>query len=854
MKHCNQFPKNLTVEREIMLKSDKLQEGRLFLDEVNKLKQEHWTEKEIAAHFHLTIKELRMHKSQAKKQIRGYEITYAKKLRIEGKSYQEIADIMGYNNDSSVRSLLNTSAENRMNMVKKTADILKTLVDEKGMIEVGAGVELELNISRNRFEEALFLLKSQKYLVYKARVAQLTNPRKYTTITVLCPPGTKYKEIYHFKSIHTVVDYQLRQTDDAYDDHPFIYPKSMDSKRLKICYAEEGGLQKDGLIELRRNVADLSLGNAHYAQIRILVDHHYYLKGMAVYTDHLPDGIDVLFYTSKPSSMSMENVLKPIKEDADNPFGSLIKERGGQSFYMDDKGKQCLSLINKRSDEGDWSQWTDKLPSQFLSKQSLTLIQTQLERTITERKKQLETICSIKQPTIKKHMLNSFAEDCDSAAIHLKATALPGQKFQVLLPLPSLKDTEVYAPQFANMEKVALIRFPHGGIFEIPILTVNNEHAEAKEHYGELSDAIVINDRVAKVLSGADFDGDCVMVIPVNEKLKIKHSSPLKELEGFEPEFLYGTVRKNDGYYNKKNKKIHVMNNTQIEMGKISNLITDMTLKNASIQEIARAVRHSMVVIDAEKHKLDYKQSAVDHNIAELKRKYQGKIDKNGVYHEGASTLLSKAKSDQPVLKRQGDPIIDKETGELHYKEVKEEYIDKKSGKKKLKMMMSTKMAETKNAYELSSGTPKEALYAEYANACKSLANQARKEMLKIKKEKISIDVKRQYRSEIASLQKKLKESLKNAPRERIAQIEANAEINMLIKNCPDLSKGELSKRKQQALFKARMHYHAKRKMIQVTKLEWQAIQAGALSENKLSQLMHFIDMNECKEHMKNDC
>jgi len=49
----------------------------------------------------------------------------------------------------------------------------------------------------------------------------------------------------------------------------------------------------------------------------------------------------------------------------------------------------------------------------------------------------------------------------------------------MLLPINTLKDTEVYAPKFKNGEQVALIRYPHGGTFEIPILTVNNKHADA---------------------------------------------------------------------------------------------------------------------------------------------------------------------------------------------------------------------------------------------------------------------------------------------------------------------------------------------------------------------------------------
>src|SRR5690606_21658099 len=84
----------------------------------------------------------------------------------------------------------------------------------------------------------------------------------------------------------------------------------------------------------------------------------------------------------------------------------------------------------------------------------------------------------------------------------------------------------------------------------------------------------------------------------------------------------------------------------QSEMGKVSNLITDMTIKGANTNEIARAVRHSMVVIDAEKHNLNYKQSAIDNGISQLKQKYQGGADK------GASTLISRTTSEQRVPTR----------------------------------------------------------------------------------------------------------------------------------------------------------------------------------------------------------
>ena len=620
----------------------------------------------------------------------------------------------------------------------------------------------------------------------------------------------------------------------------------MDPSRLKICYAEEGGLQKDGVIEIRRGAKDLSLGESNYAQVRILVDGTHYLKGMAVYSDDMPKGTDIIFNTNKakgtPALGPKDNtVLKRIHDDPTNPFGSLIKA-GGQSYYTDKDGKRQLSLVNKRADEGDWADWSKKLPSQFLSKQSLSLIKKQLNMAAADKMAEFDKINSLTNPTVKKALLKSFSDDCDSAAVHLQAASLPRQEYNVLLPITSIKDNEVYAPHYHSGEKIALIRYPHGGTFEIPILTVNNKQAEAKQVLGtNPMDAIGINHNVADRLSGADFDGDTVMTIPVGGKVKITSTPPLKGLEGFDPKMEYSIPIGNPNH-------IKVMKNTQTEMGKISNLITDMTLKGATQDELARAVRHSMVVIDAEKHKLDYKQSEADNGIAALKKKYQGNIDENGRYHEGASTLLSRSKSEMPVFKRKGSPIIDKDTGEQSYKEVKEEYIDKKTGKVKFRTQVSTKMAETKDARTLSSGTPQEEAYAQYANNMKSLANQARKAMINAGKIEYSASAKHTYQTEVDSLLAKLNVALKNAPRERRAQVLANAKVDAQKKENPDMTNGEIKKAKQLALDSARIAVDAHREPIKVTDKEWEAIQAGAISENKLMQIINNVNIDELRQ------
>ena len=669
----------------------------------------------------------------------------------------------------------------------------------------------------------------------------MTNPGKQTNIKVICPPGTEHREIYDFDNVHSVKDYDQILSEDGQKIRPaFQYPESMDSSRLKINYAEDGGIQKDGVIEIRRGVDDLSLGDSHYAQVRIMVDGTHYLKGMAVYSDDLPDGVDVLFNTNKKTGTPMTDVLKKIKDDPDNPFGSLIKEHGGQSYYIDKDGNEKLSLINKRAEEGDWGEWSDHLPSQFLSKQSMTLINKQLGLATADKVAEYDEICALTNPTVKKTLLKSFADDCDSAAVHLQAAALPRQKYQVILPLTTIKDTEVYAPNYKNGEQVALIRYPHGGTFEIPVLTVNNKQPEGKKVLGNTpKDAIGINSKVAERLSGADFDGDTVMVIPTGGKIKITSTHPLKGLEGFDPKEKYGPDSTTQPYKR--------MKNTQTEMGKVSNLITDMTLKGATEDELARAVRHSMVVIDAEKHNLDYKRSEQDNGIASLKKKYQGRVE-DGKYKEGAATLISRAKSEVSVPKRKGSPTIN-EDGSLSYKTADDlTYVDKKTGKTKTRTQASTQMAEAKDARTLSSGTPQEEAYASYANKMKSLANQARKEMVSTGKIPYSASAKAAYQNEVDSLNAKLNVALKNAPRERQAQVIANATVTAKKQANPDMTNAEIKKANQQALTAARKQVGAERKPVVITDREWEAIQAGAISESKLTQILNNADIDSLRQ------
>src|SRR6185295_8243102 len=110
----------------------------------------------------------------------------------------------------------------------------------------------------------------------------------------------------------------------------------------------------------------------------------------------------------------------------------------------------------------------------------------------------------------------------------LKAAALPRQSTKVLLPVPSMKENEIYIPSLNNGDRVALVRFPHAGPFEIPQLTVNNRNREARSLLGtDAVDTVGVHHKVAERLSGADFDGDTVLVIPNHSGL-VKSAAPLE--------------------------------------------------------------------------------------------------------------------------------------------------------------------------------------------------------------------------------------------------------------------------------------------------------------------------------------
>ena len=869
---------------------DPYQHSRDFLGRVEELRKQgftyvdengkKWTgDTAIAKSMGLSTNKFRTELGIASEESKMYNIATAKSLRQDGLNTSEIGRKMGVS-ESTVRGWFKAEDESRFKKSREIAETIRKRVDEVGMVDVGSGVEKELRITKEQLDKSLYLLEREGYPVYSGRVEQVTNRGQWTTQKVICPPGTEHKEIYKLENVHTLNDYISRDGGMTLEKK-FNYPASMDSSRLKIRYAEDGGEAKDGIVELRPGKADLSLGESRYSQVRIMVDDKKYIKGMAIYGDpkDFPDGVDVIFNTHYSKSLAKLDVLKDIKNDPDNPFGSLIKDadQGGQYWYDADTGKRVsandptvknkkLGLINKRADEGDWTEWKDKLPSQFLSKQPIQLAKKQLGIAIADKEEEFDAVKSLTNPTVKKHYLQKFADECDSAAVHLQAAALPGQKYHVIIPINSLKDNEIYAPNYKDGTKLALVRYPHGGTFEIPIVTVNNKNGDARKIIGTDSiDAVGITKKVADRLSGADFDGDTVMCIPTHDrggKVKIASKEPLEGLKGFDPTASYQydkhTIDENgEDHYYRAGKEFRVMKNTGTQMGIISNLITDMTLSgDATDDELAAAVRHSMVVIDAEKHKLDYKQSEIDNNIPALHKKYQGRST------GGASTIISKASGEYDDIKRQGNPIIDPVTGKVSYKVADDAYYEvtktnPRTGEvttvTRHKTRKTTKMAATDDAYTLVSEArhPMELLYADYANKMKAMANEARLEMLATPKLEKSKSAETTYKKEVASLMSKLNQAELNKGREREAQRRANVAVQYKKASNPDMKKEDEKKVRQQSLTRARQEVGSvsrRDRNINITDKEWEAIQAGAISEAKLKRILNNADPDSLRE------
>lgn len=781
------------------------QRSQDILSKTDEMQAKGMSEKEIADELGMTISKLRSEKAWANEVRKNVIAEGVRSRRERGLTYDQIAEEMAIS-AASARNYDKRVASIETQQLATVSDILRDSVNEYGYLDVGIGVERQIGVSRTKLKAAVDKLKEEGYVEHEIYVKRLNDSSKYTTIKVL----TKETDLEVVKANSDKIRPVQSWTDDGGITRQNMKPpQPIDWKRVEIRYGDKGGEDKDGVIEMRRNVDDLDLGGKNYAQVRIQVGDTHYLKGMAMYSDDLPDGKDIVFNTNKPSGTAKEDVLKPLKNNPDNPFGATINRQSG--------------ALNILSEEGDWSNWGKTLSSQFLSKQPTKLVKERLDATFEKAKAEFDVINSLTNPAVKKHLMEAYSNELDSKAKHLKAQGIPNMGGHVILPFPDMNANEVYAPNYNDGDKVVLVRYPHGGIFELPELTVNNKGPAKKVLGTSAPDAIGIHPSVATKLSGADFDGDTVYVLPNNNR-KIKVSKSLDDLKDFNP-----------NKYQVDHKTISPKNK-QTQMGVVSNLITDMTIKDASDSELARAVRHSMVVIDSEKHNLDWKQSAKDNGIAALQKRYQTYISPlDGKVHTGASTLISKSKQTVQV----GG--------------TKEKYVDKRTGKTKTTIKGGEKVALVDmfdDAHTLSSGTAVENLYADYINKTKALRNTAQKEYMATPSVKRNKEAATKYVNEVKTLDQKLNIALLNAPLERQAQLMATQTYYTKLKEGNyDFDSDQKKKLKSQAMAGARVIVGANKTLVDVTPREWEAIQAGAISNNKLVQILQNTDMDKIKKY-----
>lgn len=840
--------------------------------EYMRLKKDGLSDKEIADNLGCSVTQLRARMALFNADKSRHYISQCVALADNGKSNLEIAKQLGIS-ETSVRNYLKASAGVRREQMFAAMEAIKDTIGDHGFVNVGKGTENRMNIAQNKLMYAVSNLEDEGYKVYSNLRVKQGGSGNYTTVKVVATPDMSFADC--FKNMQDMKLMNYHSEDGGMTFKKPENPININSKRVDVRFADDpvSGADMDGVVELRRGVEDLNLGNAHYAQVRIAVDGTHYIKGMAVYADDLPEGIDIRVNSNKNREVGKMGALKKQNTkkdengndiiDEEDPFSASVKNDDQlavramtQRHYIGKDGKEHLSALNIVNEEGSWEDWSRNLPSQFLGKQSPQLAKKQLAIDAGAREKQFNDIMSLTNPVLKADLLEDFARQCDSAAVHLKAASMPRQATHVILPVKSLKEDEVYAPNYNDGEQVALVRFPHEGPFQMPILTVNNKNKEAgKRITGAARDAVGINPKTANILSGADFDGDSVLVIPTRGE--IKNMKPLEGLKDFDPKTSYATTQEQRDKGEVSWIKTEQQRNT--EMGKISNLITDMTLQGATPDELARATRHSMTVIDAYKHKLDYKQSEKDNRIAELKKTYQT---------SGASTLLSRSKKQIKVDKRRRVPIIDPETGEKSWKETGEtKKIIKKqkdpvtgetvwvdTGKTEKVKQESTMMAEAKDAYTLTSGgskenpgTKMEGIYAEYANRMKAMGNRARKEALSVPSMQKNPSAAKVYEKEVAHLKAQLNEAKKNSPVEAKAQAMAQS-IVRLKKQDNDMTLAEEKKALDKALKRAREITGAKRVPIEINDREWEAIQAGAIAKTTLKDIFRFTDSEELKK------
>ena len=285
--------------------------NRMYLDYLSDMRKSGMSEADIARSVGLTTTQLRALKTVARAEVKAADIAMAQRLRDKGYSNVAIGQRMNLN-ESSVRALLAPGEKDKSDVIISTSNMLKDQVGRKQYIDIGSGVDAQIGVSRNRLDAAVEVLKEQGYTVHSVKIQQLGTGEQ-TTVKVLAAPGKTQKDIWSNRD-------KISQIQDFSEDGGRSFlglhePLSVSSKRVAINYAETGGTDSDGVVFVRPGVKDLSLGGASYAQVRIAVDGTHYIKGMAIYKDDLPKGVDLMFNTNKSDTGNKLDALKPLKTE-----------------------------------------------------------------------------------------------------------------------------------------------------------------------------------------------------------------------------------------------------------------------------------------------------------------------------------------------------------------------------------------------------------------------------------------------------------------------------------------------------------------------------------------------------------
>lgn len=182
-----------------------------FSERVKYLRKEGLTETEIAKSMGLNSStELRVLYSEDMHRQKMEEASRAKALAAKGWSTSAIGRELG-KNESSIREYLKEDYEAKLSKSQVVANLLKKEVDAKGMIDVGTGVEKELgaDVSAEKLNAALYILKNEGYNVFGGRMPQVTNPGQMTTLKVLTTPEHEHKDIFDYDKVKSVSDYEV---------------------------------------------------------------------------------------------------------------------------------------------------------------------------------------------------------------------------------------------------------------------------------------------------------------------------------------------------------------------------------------------------------------------------------------------------------------------------------------------------------------------------------------------------------------------------------------------------------------------------------------------------------------------